>query len=67
METDEKIPAGVTWVVKRATRDFGSGHDLTVHGIKPGVRLFADSTGPAWDSLSPFFSVPPSCALSLSN
>ena len=32
--------------------DFGSGHDLMVCGFKPHVRLYADSTEPAWDSLS---------------
>ena len=46
------------------TLDFGSGHDLTVRGIEPHVRLCGDSTEPAWDSLSP--SVPPLCMLSLS-
>ena len=26
--------------------DFGSGHDLTVHGLEPQVGLCADSSGP---------------------
>ena len=39
--------------VKRPTPDFGSGHDLTVRGIEPRVRLCADSVEPAWASLSP--------------
>ena len=37
---------------ERLTLDLGSGRDLTVSGIKPRVRLCADSMGPAWDSLS---------------
>ena len=46
---------GGTWVaqsVERLTLDFGSGHDLTVHGVEPCVRLGADISEPAWDSLS---------------
>ena len=35
------------------TLDFGSGHDLTVHGIEPRTGLCGDSVEPAWDSLSP--------------
>ena len=42
--------------VKHLTLDFGSGHDLTVHGFER-VRLCADSVEPAWDSPSP--SAPP--------
>ena len=49
----------VQWV-KRLTLDFGSGHDLTVCEIKPHVWLCADSMEPAWDSLCPFLSAPPS-------
>ena len=30
--------------VKQQTLDFGSGHDLTVRGIEPGMGLCADST-----------------------
>ena len=48
--------------VKRHTLDFGSGHDLTVREVKPRVRLCADSVEPAWDSLSPSLSAPPSSA-----
>ena len=44
--------------VKSLTLDAGSGHDLRVHGIKPCVRLCADSAKPAWDSLSPSLSLP---------
>ena len=29
--------------LKRPTLDFGSGHDLTVHGCEPFVRFCADS------------------------
>ena len=39
--------------VKRSTLDFGSGHDLAVHEIKPCVQLLANSTKPAWDSHPP--------------
>ena len=38
--------------VKHLTLDFGSGHDLTVPEIEPCIRLCADSSEPAWDSLS---------------
>ena len=54
----------VSQSVERLTFDFGSGHDLTVCGFKPWVRLCADSADPAWDSLS--LSLCPSCVLSLS-
>ena len=37
--------------VKRLTLDFGSGHDLTVHGFEPLIGLCAGSAEPAWDSL----------------
>ena len=49
--------------VKDPTLDFSSGHDPTVHGIEPHVRLCTDSKEPAWDSLS---APPPACTLSLS-
>ena len=39
--------------VKRPTLDLGSGHDLTVRELEPHVGLCADSTEPAWDSVSP--------------
>ena len=38
--------------VKRLTLDFGSGHDLTVRGTEPHIRLCSDSKEPAWGSLS---------------
>ena len=57
-----------TWVtqfVKRPPLDFGSGHDLTFHEFESWVGLCADSSDPAWDSLSPSLTAPP-CSLSLS-
>ena len=45
--------------VKRLTLDFGSGQEIVVHEIEPQVRLSADSTEPAWDSLSPSLPSPP--------
>ena len=39
-------------LVEHPTLDFGSGHDLTVHGFKP----CAVSAEPAWDSLPPSLS-----------
>ena len=46
---------GGTWVarlVEHPTLDFGSGRDLTVHGLEPLSGLCAISAEPAWDSLS---------------
>ena len=51
--------------VKHLTLAFGSGHDLTVRGFEPCVRLCADSSGPAWDYLSPSLSLPLLCSRSL--
>ena len=45
--------------LKRLALHLGSGHDLTVCGIKPHVRLCTDSMEPAWDSVSPSLSAPP--------
>ena len=42
--------------VKGLSLDFGSGHDLRVHEIKPSIGLYNDSVEPAWDSLSPSLS-----------
>ena len=50
--------------IKRLTLDLGSGHDLTVREFQARIRLHADSTEPAWDSLC--FSAPPLLSLSLS-
>ena len=41
-------------LVELLTLDFGSGHDLTVRGIKS----HSVSTEPTWDSLSPLLSAP---------
>ena len=57
-----------TWVaqsVKRLTLDLGSGHDLAACELEPCIRLRADSSEPAWDSLS-FPLCPSPCVLSLS-
>ena len=61
----------LTWVaqsVEYLMLDFGSDHDLTVHGIEPCVRFCTDSVEPAWDSLSPslFLLLPHLCSCSLS-
>ena len=52
--------------VKCPTIAFAPGPDLTIHEFEPRVRLLADSTEPAWDSISlsslcpfPIFSRPP--------
>ena len=60
----DKFVLGV-WVaqlVKRPTLDFGSGYNLTVCELEPRIGLCADSTEPAWNSLSPSFSAPSLCA-----
>ena len=44
--------AWVAQLLKHLTLNFGSGHDLTIHEIKPHVKLCASSVEPAWDSLS---------------
>ena len=45
------------------TLDFGSGNDLRVREFEPRVGLWADSSEPAWDSVSPSLSAPPpACA-----
>ena len=54
-------------LVKRL--DFGSGHDLTVHGFEPpalGSVLTAQSLEPALDSVSHSLSPPPPLVLCLS-
>ena len=54
------------WVAqsfKRLILDFGSGHDLIVGKFEPHVRLWADRTEPAWDSVSLSLSAPPLLAL----
>ena len=42
---------------------FSSGHDLMVHGIKPRIEVYAESSEAAWDSLSPFLSARPLLSL----
>ena len=44
--------------VEHLTLDFGSGHDLMVPGMEPGVGLCSDSTEPTWDPLSPSLPAP---------
>ena len=58
--------ACVAQSVKRPTLGFSSGHELTVCELKSHIRLSADSTEPAWDSLSSSLSLPLSFLLSLS-
>ena len=61
LKCDKNISGRGGWVaqlVKCPSLDFGSGHDLTVHGIKLCIRLYADSTESAWDSLSPSLPLP---------
>ena len=38
--------------VKPPALDFGSGRDLAVGELKPRIGPCADSTEPAWDSVS---------------
>ena len=54
--------------VKHLTLDFGSGHDLTVHEMKPHIELCADSGEPVWNyvsALPTLLSLMHACALSL--
>ena len=46
--------------------NFGSGHDLTVHGFEPRIKLCADSLEPALDSVSPSLSALPPLVVCLS-
>ena len=52
--------------VKCPTLDYGSGHDLMVHGFEPHVGLCTGSVELAWDSHTSLLSASPTCALSLS-
>ena len=65
LKSKEKVGAP-GWLSQMS--DFGSGHDLTVHGFKPRFGLCADSSEPgaASDSVSPSLSAPPSLVLALS-
>ena len=58
--------AWVAQPAKHPTLDFSSGHDITVCEFEPHVGLCANSTEPAWGSLSPFLSAPLPSTLSLS-
>ena len=40
---DLNLRFGGTWVAQPLESDFGSGHDLTVHGFEPHIGLCADS------------------------
>ena len=44
--------------IKHPSLDFGSGHDLTIHGIEPCLGLGADSAESASLSLSLCLSLP---------
>ena len=61
----QKPGAWAAQSVKHLTLDFGSGHELTVGETEPHIRLQANSTEPARDSLSPSLSAPPQLAQSL--
>ena len=45
-------------LVKSPTLDFGSGHDLMVHGFEPCVGLSAVTVDPGSDPFSIFRSAP---------
>ena len=49
--------------VKPLTLNLGTGYDLMAPGTEPHIGLCADSAQPAWDSLSPFPSLPLSVTL----
>ena len=51
LEKKKDRGAWVAQLVKQPILDFSSGHDLTVHGFKPCIRLCTDSMEPTWDSL----------------
>ena len=53
------------WLSRLSVR-FGPGHDLTVCGFEPHIRLCADSAEPASDSLSLPLFLPLSCLCILS-
>ena len=52
--------------VKHPSLDFGSGHDLTIHGIEPCLGLGADSAESASLSLSVSLCPSPTRSFSLS-
>ena len=63
---DEERGAWVAQSVKCLTLDFSSDHDLTGHEIELLIGLCTDSLKPAWDSISPSLSAPPTPMHSLS-
>ena len=68
--TDQKkgtteAPGWLSWLTI-LTPGFGSGHDLAVCGFEPHIELFAVSSEPASDLLSPSLSASPSHNLSVS-
>ena len=48
------VPGWFSWLSIYLILGFGSGHDLTVPGFKPCIRVCTDSVELAWDSLSLF-------------
>ena len=50
-DPNSRAPGGAQ-SVKRQTLGFGSGHDLTTHGLGLHVGICTDNTEPAWESLS---------------
>ena len=56
------------WLTLLSVQLLVSAHVMIswLHGIKPRIGLCAGSAEPAWDSLSPSLSTPPSLVLSLS-
>ena len=56
----------VVQLIKHLALGFSLSHDLTVCEFEPHIRLCADCTEPAWDSLTPSLSAPPLPTLSLS-
>ena len=66
--TYEKLTGvGGIWMVRSIqclTVDFGSGHDLKVHGFEPHIGLGVGSVELAWDSLPLSPRLPCSCILS---
>ena len=64
----DKLKNRGAWVAQSAmhlTLDFYSGHDLSVHEIKPHIGLCTDSRMPVWDCLSSTLSAPPLLSISL--
>ena len=51
LEMQDLRGAWVAQSVKHQTLEFGSGHDLMVHGLEAHIPLCTDSEEPAWDSL----------------